>query len=91
MLLRGHRVWRLTVWSSQCTQHCARHAAGLPPPGYPVSFPAAPALYLLGTLPLRQTAAFFCPWVWSHWLLLFSQSPEREPLPVAEAALGPVW
>lgn len=89
MLLRGHRVWGWTVWSSQCTQHCARHAAGLPPPGYPVSFPAAPALYLLGTLPLRQTAAFFCPWVWSHWLLLFSQSPRDSHCLLLRLLLAP--
>lgn len=79
----------MTVWSTQCIQHCTRHAACLHLAIH--SFPASPALYLLGTLLLKQTAAFFCPWVWSHWLLLFSQSPKRQPLPVAEAALGPMW
>lgn len=84
------------------TMYPALHqACGMPPGGRltglastwlsTVSFPAAPALYLLGTLLLKQTAAFFCPWVWSHWLLLFSQSPKRQPLPVAEVALGPMW
>lgn len=84
------------------TMYPALHQACSMPPGgrltglasswlSTVSFPAAPALYLLGTLLLKQTAAFFCPWVWSHWLLLFSQSPKRQPLPVAEVALGPMW
>lgn len=87
----AQRPQGLTVWPSQCIQHCARHAAC---PGEEGG-QGLPAAWLLASLGgpwqvSRQVSAFLCPWVWNHQLLLFGWSPMRLALPVAEA-LGPMW